>query len=77
MEGMAREIGCKKDEWPVKYLGVPLGGSPIKTEIWEPIVFKMSKQLASWKIFFLSRRGRLTLISAMLNALPMYFHISV
>lgn len=33
----------------------------------------MSKKLASWNKAFLSRGGRLTLISAVLNSLPMHF----
>lgn len=33
----------------------------------------MSKKLANWKKAFLSMRGRLTLISEALNALPMYY----
>lgn len=53
--------------------GVPLCGNPIKIAFWEPDLFKMSKKLTSWKKAFMSRGRRLTLISAVLNVLPMYF----
>lgn len=70
---MVGEIGCGRESWPIKYMGIPLGGNPLKISFWEPVLSKMSKKLASWKKAFLSRGGKLTLISAVLNVLPMYF----
>lgn len=60
-------------ELAIKYLGVPLGGNPLKISFWESILMRLSKKLASWKKAFLSRGGMLTLIGAVLNALPLYF----
>lgn len=57
----------------IKYLGVSLGSNHSKPEFGEPVVFKMSKKLASWKKTFLSRGGQLTLIEAVLSVMPMYF----
>ena len=44
-----------------------------KVATWKPIVEKMEKSLALWKAKVLSRAGRLTLIKAVLNNLPMYY----
>lgn len=40
---MALELGCKQGEWPINYLGLPLGGNPRRIEFWEPVISKMSK----------------------------------
>ncbi|XP_075479416.1 uncharacterized protein LOC142520298 [Primulina tabacum] len=73
VDGLASAIGCKQEQWPIKYLGVPLGGNLTKLEFWAPVISKMSTKLASWKKAYLSRGGRLTLIKSVLSALPTYF----
>lgn len=73
VDSLVSEIGCKKKGWPIKYLGVPLGVNPRNTVFWEPIISKLTKKLATWKKSFLSREGRLTLIEAVLNALPTFY----
>lgn len=69
----ASEVGCQIGYWPVKYLGMPLGGSPLSVGFWEPVLRKIARRLDGWKGGFLSKGGRLTLISAVLDALPTYF----
>lgn len=32
VEEMALELGCEVGEWPMKYLGLPLGGNPLPIE---------------------------------------------
>ena len=51
---LSRSIGCDIGSWPMKYLGIPLGGNPIKSEFWEPVISKVSKRLDGWKKAFLS-----------------------
>lgn len=67
LDSLAAEFGCRKKSWPIKYLGVPLGGNPTKAVFWEPVLSKMKKKLASWKKAFLLRGGRLMLIEAVLS----------
>lgn len=31
-------LGCKVDTWPMKYLGLPLGGHPKSLPFWDPVV---------------------------------------
>lgn len=40
---------CKIDEWPLKYLGLSLGGKPHLGKFWDPIVEEVEKRLALWK----------------------------
>lgn len=73
LERQADEQGCEVGTWPMKYLGLPLGGSPKRASFWNPVVEKVEKRLEGQKKAFLSRRGRLTLIQAVLSSLPTYY----
>ncbi|KAL5543164.1 hypothetical protein UlMin_010874 [Ulmus minor] len=70
---LAAVVGCEKGSWPMKYLGLPLGGNPNSTEFWNPVVEKVGKMLDGWKNAFLSKGGRLTLIQSVLSSIPIYF----
>ena len=70
---LANSVQCSVGSWPIKYLGLPLGGNPTKKTFWEPVVTKVAKRLDGWKRAFLSRGGRLTLIRSVLSSLPIYF----
>ncbi|KAL5545070.1 hypothetical protein UlMin_008854 [Ulmus minor] len=54
---LAAVVGCEKGSWPMKYLGLPLGGNPNSTEFWNPVVEKVGKRLDGWKKAVLSKRG--------------------
>lgn len=41
----ARLMGCRVERWPIKYLGMPLGGNPRSIAYWDPVVEKVSKKL--------------------------------
>ena len=58
---------------PMKYLGLPLGAKYNDKTIWNPILEKMERKLASWKKLYLSKGGRVTLIKSTLSNLPTYF----
>ncbi|KAK9154956.1 hypothetical protein Sjap_002436 [Stephania japonica] len=69
----ANAIGCKIGGWPLTYLGLPLGRSPLSRTFWDPVLQKIAKRLDGWKRGFLSKGGRVTLICSVLDALPTYF----
>ncbi|KAK9095318.1 hypothetical protein Scep_026787 [Stephania cephalantha] len=69
----ARSIGCGEGSWPMKYLGMPLGGSPLKKTFWDPVIQKIGHRIESWKGGWMSRGGRLTMLQAVLSAIPTYF----
>ncbi|CAL8989771.1 unnamed protein product [Prunus brigantina] len=65
--------GCAVGDWPMKYLGLPLGGNPKAIVFWDPVLKKVQRRLQKWKRAFLSRGGRLTLIQAVLSSIPTYY----
>ncbi|XP_062096226.1 uncharacterized protein LOC133802006 [Humulus lupulus] len=69
----ASGIGCEVGQWPIQYLGRPLGASPRSKVFWEPVVSNCAKRLDSWKSAFMSRGGRLTLIQSVLSSIPVYY----
>lgn len=69
----AQKIHCKVGVLPLTYLGLPIGGCYSRLSLWDPIILKMEKRLASWKSRLLSIGGRITLLKASLSNLPLYF----
>jgi hypothetical protein len=47
VEGLARILGCKVSYLPIKYLGHPLGASLKAKSIWDAIIEKVERHLAS------------------------------
>ena len=70
---LAELVECSVEIWPIKCLGLPLGGNLIRKSFWEPVVTKVTKRLDGWKRSFLFRGGRLTLIRSVLSSLLIYF----
>ena len=66
-------LGCRHSSLPLKYLGLPLGAKFKEVSIWNPILEKMERRLASWKRLYLSKGGRVTLIKSALSSLSTYF----
>ncbi|KAK2637447.1 hypothetical protein Ddye_032239 [Dipteronia dyeriana] len=64
---------CKNEILPNSYLGLPLGANPNLKACWDPILAKIEKRLAPWKMRFLSKDGRLALIKTVLSNIPTYF----
>ena len=61
-------------EWPLSYLGLPLGGNPKTIGFWDHLVVeRISRRLNGWKKAFLSLGGRITLIQSGLSHIPSYF----
>ena len=71
----ARYLNCRILSFPFLYLGIPIGDNPRRSELWDPIVRKYERKLATWKHRHISIRGRVTLINATLTAIPIYFFL--
>jgi hypothetical protein len=72
VEGLADILGCRVSSLPLKYLGLPLGASFKAKPIWNGVIEKIDRRLASWKRMYLSKGGRITLIKSTLSNLPTY-----
>lgn len=57
----------------MKYLGPPVGASYKAKSIWDCIIEKMERRLTGWKILYLSKGGRFTLIKSILSNFPTYY----
>ena len=68
----ARIFCCKRSDFPIRYLGVPLHFAKLRNEDLEPIIDKIVKRIAGWKGKLLSYAGRLILLKSCLASIPIY-----
>ena len=73
VEELASELGCKVGSLPTPYLGLPLGAKHKAIGVWDSIEERFRKRLASWKMQYISKGGRATLIRSTLSSLPIYY----
>ena len=73
IEGLALEWGCKVGGLPSCYLGLPLGAPFNSLAVWDGVEERFRKRSAMWKRQYISKGGRLTLISSTLSNMPIYF----
>uniref|UniRef100_A0A2N9FWW1 Reverse transcriptase domain-containing protein n=1 Tax=Fagus sylvatica TaxID=28930 RepID=A0A2N9FWW1_FAGSY len=73
IEVLAGILGCKTHSLPMTYLGLPLGAKYKAKAIWNAVIEKLERRLAGWKLMYLSKGGRMTLIKSTLSSLPTYF----
>ena len=73
MEELVEILGCRQPWLPLKYLGLPLGATHKEETIWNPMLEKMERRLAGWKMMYLSKGGKVTLIKSTLSNLPTFF----
>ncbi|GJZ10861.1 RNA-directed DNA polymerase, eukaryota, partial [Tanacetum coccineum] len=73
IESMASMIGCKPATLPMSYLGIKVGDNMTRINAWKEVLSKVSNKLSRWKVKTLSVRGRLTLLKAVLGAIPTYY----
>ena len=66
-------IGCKVGADSFNYLGPELAKSPYRVQFWDPLVSKVRRKLADWKGRTMSTAGRIVLLQAALDSLPVYW----
>jgi len=62
VDGLAGILGCKDSFIPLKYLGLLLGVFYKSKAIWCIFIEKVEWRLSGWKMMYLSKGGRITLI---------------
>lgn len=72
MEQLAIILGGEMGRLPTIYLGIPRGTKSKSKGIWDSLLEKCEKTLTMWKSQYLSLGRRLTLVNAILDALPTY-----
>ncbi|RVW81741.1 LINE-1 retrotransposable element ORF2 protein [Vitis vinifera] len=51
---LALLLDCKASDWPILYLGLPLGGNPTACGFWDPVIERISRRLDGWQKAYLS-----------------------
>lgn len=73
MEMACNFMNCREGSLPFKYLGLPMGANPKKMGTWEPLIESLKKKLNSWGNKYVSLGGRMVLLNAVLNAIPIFY----
>jgi hypothetical protein len=73
VESLAHILGCRIGSLLMTYLGMPLGASFKSISIWNGVIEKVERRLASWKKLYSSKGGRVTLIHNTLSSIPSYY----
>jgi hypothetical protein len=66
-------LHCRAGTTPFKYLGLPVGANPRKLSTWEPMLTVVRNRLGSWGNKYVSLGGRIVLLNAVLNAIPIFY----
>ena len=62
VEDLTLEFGCKVSTLPSSYFGFPLGALFQEVAVWDGVEEMMRKRLFFWKMQYISKGGKLTLI---------------
>ena len=70
---LALLLECKASDWPILYLGLPLGGNSTACGFCDPVIERISRRLDGWQKAYFSFGGRITLNHSCLSHIPNYF----
>jgi len=73
VESLAHILGCRIGSPQMTYLGMLLEAPFKSISIWNEVIEKVERRLASWKKLYLSKGGRVTLIHNTLSIIPTYY----
>ena len=66
------QVGCAKVELPITYLGIPLMLRRPSAAQLQPLVDSVAARLPTWKAWLMNKAGRLALVKAVLEAIPVH-----
>lgn len=72
-EELALAMGCKLGKFLFTYLGLALSNKTLNKDAYLPLIQRFSTILEGWATTNLSIAERLTLLNAVLSALPTYY----
>jgi len=77
IETVQSSIECKVQEFPCKYLGLPLSIQKFPKSEFYVIIDKIADKLPGWKAAMMHPAGRVTLVRAVLTAIPIYMLLAL
>jgi hypothetical protein len=69
---LANLLNCKLGTCPLRYLGLPVSGGPLRVADWGFLPEKVGHRVDPWQGLFLASAGRLELTNSCLSSLPMF-----
>ncbi|MCH80987.1 LINE-1 reverse transcriptase like [Trifolium medium] len=66
-------LNCRIGKTPFKYLGLPVGANPRLMSTWKPMLDVIRGRVGSWGNKYLSFGGRIVMVNAILNAIPIFY----
>jgi hypothetical protein len=69
----ANFLNCRIGKTPFKYLGLPVGANPRLMSTWKPMIDVIRGRIGSWGNKYLSFGGRIVMLNAVLNAIPIFY----
>jgi len=66
-------LNCKEGALPFKYLGLPVGANSGRATMWQPLLDLLNRRLNNWGNKFISLGGRIVLLNAVLNSIPLFY----
>lgn len=70
-------LGGPVNEFPIRYLGLPLSTSPLSKKDLQPLVDRIARYIPSWKASLLKIGGRLILVNSTLMAAIIYHTLAL
>jgi len=77
MQRLANILGCKIEQFPTTYLGMPLGSNHKELLIWDGIIQRSEKKLAIWKSQILVTWGQTNINKCSAKLPPHLCHVSI
>jgi hypothetical protein len=69
---VAHMLNCKRGEFPIKYLGLPISDKALRVADWNFLPEKIGHRVDPWQGLFLASAGRLELTNSCLSSLPQF-----
>jgi hypothetical protein len=66
-------LNCRMGSIPFNYIGLPVGANSRRVATWEPLIQSLRNKLGSWTNRFVSFGGRIILLNAVLNVIPIFY----
>ena len=70
-------LPCNVQQFPCKYLGMPLGVKKLTKSDLYPLIDKITDRLPGWKATLINPASRATLVKSILIAIPIYHLIAI